>query len=70
MYGDEQAISTLINDGVDMDAVVYEVCIYIAIWIYYGSAGNERQGTREDTIIVLIPAIAIASYIFMCDLDV
>ena len=31
MYGDEQVISTLINNGVDMDAVIYEVCICIAI---------------------------------------
>ena len=27
VYGDEAVISTLINDGVDMDAVIYEVCI-------------------------------------------
>ena len=26
VYGDEAVISTLINDGVDMDAVIYEVC--------------------------------------------
>ena len=32
VYGDEAVISTLINDGVDMDAVIYEVCI--ASWLH------------------------------------
>ena len=26
MDGDEEVITTLINDGVDMDAVIYQVC--------------------------------------------
>ena len=35
--GDVEVISTLINDGVDMNAVIYEVGMVLAIvWIYSG----------------------------------
>ena len=34
-YGDMEVISTLISDGVDMNAIIHEVCITTSCFVYH-----------------------------------